>query len=61
MTTKVLVPENVLREANVLPFTALTISLRATLSTVADRAMPADRQLRDEATRLGLDLSVPTQ
>jgi len=61
MTTDVLIPEKALAESNVVPFTALTVGLRATLLTAADRGGAATQQLLSEAARLGLDMTQPVQ
>lgn len=61
MTTQISIPQQALRVIETAPFTALTTTIRATLPTLTDKAIPADGQLRDEAARLGLNATVPTQ
>jgi DNA gyrase inhibitor GyrI len=61
MTTERTIAAEDLRPVEIAPFPALTVSLRATLPTVVEHAMPADEALRAEAARLGLDPETPTQ
>ncbi len=60
MTTELEVPEQALRVTEIPAFTALTVSLRATLPNLVERAMPLDEALRAEVARLGLP-EAPTQ
>ncbi len=61
MTTQLIIPEQALRVVEIPAFSALTSTVRATLPTLAEKAMPAHLRLHNEATRLGLDVSQPTQ
>ncbi|MEZ0484157.1 GyrI-like domain-containing protein [Fibrella aquatica] len=60
MTTTLKMPANALTISHKTAFAALTTQLRTTLDTLGELAIPADRQLREEAQRLGLDPTVPT-
>ena len=60
MTTTLLLPENALAATDTAPFIALTISLRTSLSALSEDGGTANRQVRAEAARLGLDPSVAT-
>lgn len=61
MTTTISVPDNALTITETTPFRALTTRLRADLTTLFELGVPVDSQVRAQATRLGLDASVPTQ
>ncbi len=60
MTTQVTIPENALQPVEIPAFSALAIACRATLTTLAENAVPADLRLRQEAARLGI-AGQPTQ
>ena len=61
MTSQLTIPENALQLVEVPAFSALTITTRSTLLTLAEKAMPADLRLRHEVARLGLGTTKPTQ
>lgn len=61
MTTQISIPQQALRVAETAPFTALVTTVRATLPTLADIAVPAGQALRAEAARLGLSITGPVQ
>ncbi|RYF77609.1 MAG: GyrI-like domain-containing protein [Cytophagaceae bacterium] len=61
MTTTSSISDNALTVVETVPFMALTISLRAGLSSLAQLGMAADSQVRAEAVRLGLNSAVASQ
>ncbi|MBO0947170.1 GyrI-like domain-containing protein [Fibrella forsythiae] len=60
-TTSPSISDNALPVIETVPFMALTVSLRASMATLAVQGMAADRQVRAEAARLGLNTATPSQ
>jgi len=61
MTTQLCIPENALQEKEILPFTGLCFTTRATLSTLSHHIFHVAQSLYEEAARLNLTTAGPIQ